>query len=66
MFLETAFRMDMARVCPTGFGTSFAAVFVLIYRLRENFLCLQSLIALNRGVVKAIDAIVLQNLSLFF
>ena len=24
-----------ARICPTGFGATFAAVFILIYRLRE-------------------------------
>ena len=39
LLLKSTFRLHKVRVghgvCPTGFGATFAAVFVLIYRLRE-------------------------------
>ena len=31
----TIFRLHKARVCPTGFGATFAVVFFSIYRLRK-------------------------------
>ena len=34
-FLKTTFHFNKARVCPFGVGATFAAVFLLIYRLRE-------------------------------
>ena len=33
--LKSICRLHKARVCPTGFGASFAAMFVLNYWLRE-------------------------------
>ena len=33
--LKTTFRLHKARLCPIGFGAAFAAVFALIYWLRE-------------------------------
>ena len=33
--VKTTFRLHKEIVCPTGFGATFAAVFVLIYWLRE-------------------------------
>ena len=35
LLLKTTFRLHKARVCPTGFVATFAALFVLVYRLRE-------------------------------
>ena len=53
-FLKTTFLLRKARVCPTGFEATLAALVSLIYRLRkENILCLQSLIAVNLGVSKS-------------
>ena len=63
LLVKTTFHLHKARICPTGLGATFSTVLVLIYWLRE-FLCLQSLIPLNRGRTAAVIA--LRKLSLFF
>ena len=35
LLLQTTFRLHKARVCPNGFGVTFAAMFVQIYGLKE-------------------------------
>ena len=63
--LKTIFRLHKARVCPTGFGATFAAIFVLIYRLRQFPLSAVNNRLELRCQLKQLLLSYLQNLLLF-